>query len=110
MTEFDKVKRLYGEHQSSILDKLVEIMSGRATTHINAMKKVQWDDESQGTGVNTYMETLVKETTTLHKVLSKHLPEGTVRMVMQPVFASYKEQWTAAFSATELQTEAGQER
>ena len=110
MTEFDKVKRLYAEHQAGIQDKLVEIMSGRATTHVNAMKKVQWDDESQGAGVSPYMETLVKETTTLHKVLSKHLPEVSVEMVMQPVFASYKEQWSAAFQGAEAKTEAGKER
>ena len=110
MAEFDKVKRLYGEHQSGIQDKLVEIMSGRATTHVNAMKKIHWDDASQGIGVNLYMETLVKETTTLHKVLSKHLPEVTVRMVMQPVFSSYKEQWTAAFGGVVVETEGGKER
>ena len=110
MTEFDKVKRLYAEHQAGIQDKLVEIMSGRATTHVNAMKKVQWDDGSQGAAVSPYMETLVKETTTLHKVLSKHLPDVSVEMVMQPVFASYKEQWSAAFQGAEVKTEAGKER
>ena len=110
MTEFDKVRRLYAEHQSGIQDKLVEIMSGRATTHVNAMKKIQWDDASQGAEVSLYMETLVKETTTLHKVLSKHLPEGTVEIVMEPVFASYKKQWTNAFKGAEVRTEQGKER
>ena len=83
MIEFDKVKRLYQEHQAGINDKLVDIMSGRATTHVNAMKKIDWD-ATGGDGVNPYMETLVKETATLHKVLSKHLPEMTVQMIMGP--------------------------
>jgi vacuolar protein sorting-associated protein 54 len=110
MVEFDKVKRLYQEHQSGINDKLVDIMSGRATTHVNAMKKIDWDMPAEPQAVNTYLETLVKETTTLHKVLSKHLPETTVRMIMDPVFSSYREQWGKAFSDADVKTVAGKER
>lgn len=36
MIEFDKVKRLYQEHQTGIQDKLIEIMSSRSRTHISA--------------------------------------------------------------------------
>ncbi len=110
MTEFDKVKRLYQEHQAGINDKLVDIMSGRATTHVNVMKKIDWDATSNTQGPNAYMETLVKETTTLHKVLSKHLPEMTVRLIMEPVFASYREQWGKAFQDVEVKTVAGKEK
>lgn len=109
MIEFDKVKRLYQEHQAGINDKLIDIMSGRATTHINAMMKIDWD-AAEGNSVSPYMETLIRETTTLHRVLSKHLPEVTVQMIMGPVFASYREQWGRAFAETRVRTEAGQER
>ena len=110
MVEFDKMKRLYQEHQSGINDKLVDIMSGRATLHVNTMKKIDFDKPSEGQGVNAYMETLVKETTTLHKVLSKHLPEMTIRIIMDPVFNSYREQWGKAFSEADVKTVAGKER
>lgn len=110
MTEFDKMKREYQEHQAGISDKLVDIMSGRATTHVNAMKTVRWDEVSNGKSVNGYMETLVKETTTLHKVLSKHLPDMSVRMIMDPVFGSYKEQFGKAFNAVEIESLSGKER
>ena len=110
MTEFDKIKRLYQEHQSGIHDKLVDIMSGRASTHVSVMKKIDWDAPSDAQAVSPYMETLVKETTTLHKVLSKHLPEITVGMIMHPVFASYREQWGKAYGETEVKTPAGKER
>ena len=110
MVEFDKVKRLYQEHQSGINDKLVDIMSGRATSHVNAMKKIDWDGPSTSQTVNPYMETLVKETSTLHKVLSKHLPEMTVQMIMYPVFSSYREQWAKAFTEVNVKTVAGKER
>ena len=110
MVEFDKVKRLYQEHQAGINDKLVDIMSGRATTHVNVMRKIDWDSPSAGQAVSPYMETLVKETTTLHKVLSKHLPDMTVRMIMDPVFSSYREQWSKAFHDVDVKTVAGKER
>ena len=107
MVEFDKVKRLYQEHQAGINDKLIDIMSGRATTHVNVMKKIDWDASSSSQAPNPYMETLVKETTTLHKVLSKHLPDMTVRTIMEPVFSSYREQWGKAFHEVDVKTESG---
>ena len=109
MIEFDKVKRLYQEHQAGINDKLIDIMSSRATTHISTMRKINWDAEGSQ-NVNPYMETLVKETTTLHRVLSKHLPDLTVQMIMGPVFSSYREQWSEAFQETTVRTAAGKER
>ncbi|KAJ6007450.1 hypothetical protein N7540_011426 [Penicillium herquei] len=86
MAEFDKVKRLCQEHQNGIHEKLVDIMSSRSITHVNSMKKIDWDSEPESTAVHPYMETLAKETGTLHRVLSKHLPEMTVDMIMGPVF------------------------
>jgi vacuolar protein sorting-associated protein 54 len=109
MGEFDKVRRAYLEHQQSIYDKLVDIMAGRATAHAKAMKTIDWEKGGKE-GVNAYMETLTKETSTLHRVLSKHLPEMTVRMIMEPVFKSYKEQWGKAFGDVTLQSEAAQSR
>jgi vacuolar protein sorting-associated protein 54 len=109
MGEFDKVRRAYLEHQQSIYDKLVDIMAGRATAHAKAMKTIDWEMAGKD-GVNTYMETLTKETSTLHRVLSKHLPDLTVRMIMEPVFKSYKEQWGKAFGDVILGSEEAQAR
>ncbi|KAI0429511.1 Vps54-like protein-domain-containing protein [Xylaria sp. FL1042] len=89
MGEFDKVKRLFQEHQNNMYDKLVEIMSGRAAMHAKAMKGIAWEQETE-LKVNAYMETLAKDTVTLHRVLTKHLPEGTTRFIISPVFDSYK--------------------
>lgn len=109
MSEFERVRRVYQEHQTSISDKLVEIMSGRATVCIKAMKTIRWDEKSEK-AVSPYMETLTKETGTLHRVLSKHLPESVVLGIMQPVFESYKEQLGAAFREGKVETEEGKER
>jgi vacuolar protein sorting-associated protein 54 len=110
MGEFDKVRRLFQEHQNSIYEKLVDIMSGRAGTHVKAMKLIDWDSDGPGAGIHAYMETLAKETTTLHRVLNKHLPEGTVQMIMVPVFASYKDHFGTEFRTASPTTEAGRAR
>ena len=111
MVEFDKVKRLYQEHQYGVQDKFVEIMSGRASTHVNLMKKVDWDNVDRNTSaVNSYLETLIKETLTLHKVLSKFLPEMTVQMIMDPVFKSYRESLSQGLLEAEVRTAAGKQR
>lgn len=109
MGEFDKVRRAYLEHQQSIYDKLVDIMAGRATAHARSMKTIDWEKEDRG-GVNAYMETLTKETSTLHRVLNKHLAPMTVRMIMDPVFKSYKDQWGRAFEDVVLRSAGAQTR
>ncbi|KAF7554217.1 hypothetical protein G7Z17_g3084 [Cylindrodendrum hubeiense] len=106
MGEFDKIRRLLQEHQDSIYQKLVDIMSGRATIHCRNMKTIDWD--ADGTrGAHPYMETLAKETTTLHRVLTKHLPETSIQMIMIPVFSSYKDQLGSTFQDADPKTEMG---
>lgn len=109
MGEFDKVRRLYQEHIENISEKLVDIMGGRASMQVKAMKAIRWDEKG-AKGVSPYMDTLVKETSTLYKVLNRHLPEGRVSMIMLPVFKIYRDVWGKAFQEIVLETEAGKER
>jgi len=112
MLEFDKVKRFYQEHQNSIHEKLVEIMTSRATLHINTMKKTDWEraaGDPKG-AVSPYIETLTKETATLQKVLSKHLPEQMMEVIMQPVFGNYRELLSQAFADISVRSMAAKER
>ncbi|KAI1621878.1 Vps54-like protein-domain-containing protein [Exophiala viscosa] len=112
MTEFDKVKRFFQEHQNSIHEKLVDIMSGRASMHVKAMKGIDWEEaaKNKSVSVSPYMETLTKETATLQKVLAKHLPDPVVAGIMIPVFASYREQWSSAYRDVVLKSTAAKER
>ncbi|KAF2436877.1 Vps54-domain-containing protein [Tothia fuscella] len=115
LAEYDKTKRLYQDHQVSINEKLVEIMSMRATAHVNAMKKIDFDEDSRkekegATNISKHMETLTKETTSLHRVLSRYLPEINVKIIMGPVFANYREQWGEAFRGAGVKTEVGKAR
>lgn len=109
MGEFDKVRRLLQEHQDSIHQKLVDIMSGRAAIHAKALRAIDWDT-TKVEGPHPYMEILAKETTTLHRVLTKHLPDMSIQMIMAPVFDSYKGQLGAPLREAFPKTEAGQQR
>ncbi|KAK5733738.1 hypothetical protein LTR17_009442 [Elasticomyces elasticus] len=101
LAEFDKTKRTFQEHQGSISDKLVEIMTSRSATHVRAMLAADLSADDGG-GVSPYMETLTKETLTLHRVLGRHLSEFDVGLVMRRIFDSYREQWSEGFRQVEM--------
>lgn len=108
LPEFDKVKRVIYDHQGSIRDKLVEIMSSRSNAHVNAFKKIDWDGltEEQRQAICTPpVELLCKETATLHKVLSRHVGEMDIAMIMTPIFAQYAREWTKAVRETVVGSE-----
>lgn len=113
LAEFDRTKRLVQDHQQGIHDKLVEIMTSRAQSHIAAMKKIDFDADAAGEkhgGPNAYMETLTKETGTLYRVLGRHLDDGTTAQIMSAIFFTYREIWLKAFEEREVKTVRGKER
>ncbi|KNE68768.1 hypothetical protein AMAG_13408 [Allomyces macrogynus ATCC 38327] len=96
LTEYDRVLKDYADHQQGVYAKLVAIMEERVMFHCHAFGAVDWEsqpvpDEHAATlpPPTPSMEALVKETTTLHKVLSRYLPGETLRSVMQAVFRAY---------------------
>ena len=81
LTEFDKLKRDYQEHQNEIHSKLINIMGERLTFHCKGLGEVQWDSPGPTEGdANAYMQGLVRETVTLHKVLTKYLGPSTTEV------------------------------
>jgi vacuolar protein sorting-associated protein 54 len=112
LAEYDKTKRLYQDHQASINEKLVEIMSGRATRHVRSMNAMDFDSHEHAShpGVSKHMETLAKETVVLHRTLGRYLPEVHVKGIMAPVFANYREQWGNAFRGARVATAKGRDR
>jgi vacuolar protein sorting-associated protein 54 len=109
VAEFDNVKRLLQDQQVSIHDKLIDIMSNRAAGHVKSLKKINWDGDI-ARKVSPNMETLTKDTLTLHKVISRILSEMSVRMIMLPVFVSYREQVGKALSEAVVNTPEGKAR
>ena len=84
----------YQEHQQEIHAKLVAIMGDRLTAHCKTLlvseqvdalcfnltlpQTVDWNVRRDG--VNDYMVVLVKETVTLHKVLSRYLQDTVLEV------------------------------
>ncbi|KAF3920123.1 hypothetical protein AA313_de0202417 [Arthrobotrys entomopaga] len=112
LADFDRIKRNYQEHQSEIHSKLISIMSDRLMAHVrNIRQTIDWDGPGNVENrPNQYMETLVKETSTLHKVLSKHLSEDVLGSIMVPVFAIYKKRLGEAYSGVVVKTDVGKGR
>lgn len=94
--QLGRVASLCQEHQSRIYNKLVGIMTGSVASHTKALTRADWDNSSDD--VRPYMVALVKDTTSLHRILTKILPEATVRMLMARVFASYEDQLGKTFT------------
>ncbi|PNP37546.1 hypothetical protein TGAMA5MH_10487 [Trichoderma gamsii] len=109
MGEFDKIRRLFQEHQDSIHQKLIEIMRGRAANHAKSIRSATWGADTSE-GKHSFIQKLAEETTTLHRVLTKHLPETSIQAIMVPVFASYKTQLGDALRQATVGTQAGQSR
>ncbi|CAK5265084.1 unnamed protein product [Mycena citricolor] len=112
LIEFDKLKRDYQEHQYEIHAKLIAIMGDRLSTHIRAfqVKTSAVDWTMPGEGVNSYMSVLVKETTTLHKVLSRHLSAAVIEEVMSQVFAAINHRLSEEYGQLVLPSEEARQR
>lgn len=75
----------YQEHQNEIHAKLIAIMGDRLVVHINSLQAIDWDTPPANPGINDYMEVLVKETVTLHKLLSRYLSVPVVEVSITPL-------------------------
>ncbi|KAH9950264.1 Vps54-domain-containing protein [Amylocystis lapponica] len=110
LVEFDKLKRDFQEHQNEIHAKLIAIMGDRLSAHIKALQDVKWDVPKEGLGVNDYMETIVKDTVTLHKVLSRYLSTSVVEYVMTQVFAGINHRLSEEYTKIELPSQEAKDR
>lgn len=110
LVEFDKVKRDYQEHQNEIHAKLVSIMGDRVNVHCRSLQEINWEIAPSKAGTNAYMEMLVKETVTLHKVLSKYLTGPTVEFVMGQVLAAINHRLSDEYGKIELGSQEAKDR
>ncbi|GAA5919775.1 hypothetical protein JCM1841_005852 [Sporobolomyces salmonicolor] len=111
LTEFDKLKRDFQEHQNEIHAKLIAIMSDRLQVHSRTLETINWEDPPQKPGLpNAYMEALVKEHITLHKVLSRFLQTETVFAIMLQVFTALDARLSEEYGRIELRSEGAKER
>lgn len=108
LVEFDKLKRDYQEHQYEIHAKLIAIMADRLAVHCGALRAIDWSTDTSTP--HAYAEQLVKETATLHKVLSKYLASSTVETIMRSVVDSIGSKIGDEFRKPELKGEDERQR
>ncbi|ODQ54159.1 Vps54-domain-containing protein [Saitoella complicata NRRL Y-17804] len=108
IAEFDKVKRAYQEHQNEIHSKLVAIMSDRLESHCRSLATINWE-RANTEKPEAYMEALVKETTTLHKVLAKYLNNIGLQTILDEVHARYNSRLGEEYRRIELRSVQAQE-
>ncbi|SOV03942.1 uncharacterized protein UDID_04485 [Ustilago sp. UG-2017a] len=116
LTEFDKLRRDFQEHQYEIHSKLVAIMSDRLTVHCRTLSAIDWSaekpsseahegDEAKETEPNKYAADLGKETATLHKVLSKYLEAVVVEHVIGQVLRAIDARLAQEFEKVPIQSQ-----
>lgn len=108
LIDFDKLKRDYQEHQYEIHAKLVAIMGDRLAVHCAALQEIDW--EADQADPNAYMQTLVKETATLHKVLYKYLPGSALETVMLQVLSAINSRLAEEYGKITVKSDAAKER
>ncbi|KAH8117189.1 Vps54-domain-containing protein [Phellopilus nigrolimitatus] len=108
LVEFDKLKRDYQEHQQEIHSKLIAIMGDRLSAHCKTLQALDWSKPHDG--ANDYMTVLVKETVTLHKVLSRYLQEGVLEYIMSQVFAAINHRLSEEYGKIELPSQEAKDR
>lgn len=111
LVEFDKLKRDYQEHQNEIYAKLVAIMGDRLTVHCKTLQSIDWEKAQEASAsANAYMEALVKEATTLHKVLSKYMPCPALELVMMQVLSAITSRLAEEYGKITLPDAAAKDR
>lgn len=99
---FVKTINNYGDHEKELFSKLVSIMHDRTLSHCATIIKL---DLSQPLvhpqQCHPYMETLVKETSTVAKVLHRYLGDVECQLILLQIFDNYKKLLVSCF-CTEL--------
>lgn len=84
-------------------------LSCYSRTERDFFQTIDWEVKSS-TAVNSYMEQLVKEITTLHKVLYKYLAVSSVHTIMSHVLEATNEKLGEEYRKVELKSEDAKKR
>ncbi|EGF78134.1 hypothetical protein BATDEDRAFT_90790 [Batrachochytrium dendrobatidis JAM81] len=115
LSDFDRILRDFREHQNELYAKLISIMNDRLALHASKLGAISWDNPdskeiSAEETVTVHMAVLIKETTTLHKVLSKYLPADALKNIMGEIFRNYVQRLDMEFRKIDLFSSSGKNR
>jgi vacuolar protein sorting-associated protein 54 len=98
-------------------------MSDRLSVHVAALRvscisqkedadrqEIDWEASVEKAGPHPYAEMLVKETATLHKVLSKYLAPSTVEIVLAEVLGAIVSRLGEEYGKVELKSDDAKKR
>ena len=105
LSDFDKLQRDFREHQFEIHAKLVSIMGDRVQVHSKALAQLdvhKCDSHLQP------MRDLVRETGTLHRVMTQYLQASVVQAISTRVFSDIDVRMAHAISAMDVRSSDAQ--
>ncbi|KAG2736316.1 hypothetical protein G9P44_000406 [Scheffersomyces stipitis] len=88
---FARIISNYKDHENELFSKLVSILHDRTVTHSATIKNINWSEPlKHPQQCHQYMETLVKDTLTVTKAISRYLPELKCSLILSQIFDNYK--------------------
>ncbi|CCJ31017.1 unnamed protein product [Pneumocystis jirovecii] len=114
LSEFDQLVKAYKEHQEQIHLKFISIISDRLDILINSpscgLKTLDWSKElpkaeDGSPKPHSYIESLVRDTLTLYKVLKKYLKQDITQNIISEILNIYVIVLSKEFSNLSLEIE-----
>jgi len=87
LNDFDRIMEDFSNHQQEIAQKFISIIRERLQFHLKDLKSLDWANESLPSPSYAVIS-LVKETSTLYRVISKLLPTDQVQSIFSNVVAT----------------------
>lgn len=100
--EFERLFKDFEEHENELLSKFLSIMLDRFTIHSKSFVALDW--KFVDTVPSKPLTLLLKETATLHKVISQYLPHSVVNQIFQKLVTEYYNSLKTMISFVELKT------
>ena len=97
------------DHHERILTKFVDIVGEIIASLAKTIDEVDWDQGSGSTGT-TFITEVIKNTSTMHKVLSAQLPPEQVQEIFSRIFELLNRQVPEYFANVRPTTPAGEQR
>jgi len=89
LNDLERYSKDYDNHQIEIYDKLVSIMNGKLESHCKSFQAMDWELPEIPTQPNVYMLLMVKDLTSLYRLLSKIIPIEIIQNIMKEVLTNY---------------------
>lgn len=100
-TEQLTFKKMIGEykcHETELFAKVITIMEERTVSNCNKLPEINWAEPiKHPQQCHPYMESLVRDTLTVAKVLMRYLPEAKYSIILLRIFDNYKRLFVEAY-------------